>query len=147
MRDDLLIYRFGLCFTARLRVFAQHLTTQFLKNVSPVMATAANYYLRAAFFSDLGKKKNLTLALREVSVSETGCTCLPWRELPTPIQVHLRACIISPPRFSWQSWIVTHAREPSPKPRCTARSTLTPCTRIGLSQIAGPPPTLATRIE
>lgn len=41
-----------------------------------LLATAANYYLRSAFFSDLEKSYFLTLALREVSVSETGCTCV-----------------------------------------------------------------------
>lgn len=41
------------------------------------MATAVNYYLRAAFLSDLDKKSYFgTLALREVSVSETGHTCV-----------------------------------------------------------------------
>lgn len=36
------------------------------------MAAAANYYLRAAFSSHLERSYFLTLALREVSVSETG---------------------------------------------------------------------------
>ena len=100
-------------------MFVQHLTTQFLKNVSPVMATAANYYLRAAFFSDLGKKKKrkiLTLALREVSVSETGCTCLRGggggtaNTNTSPSEsVHYFTTA-----FQLAERIVTHAREPSP---------------------------------
>lgn len=44
------------------------------------MAAAANHYLRAAFFSHLGRrgKKSyfLTFASREVNISETGHTCL-----------------------------------------------------------------------
>lgn len=46
--------------------------TQFLKNVPPLTATAANYYLRAAFVSHLETGYFLTFALREVSSSETG---------------------------------------------------------------------------
>lgn len=44
------------------------------------MAAAANHYLRAAFFSHLGKGGGgtyfLTFPSREVNISETGRTCL-----------------------------------------------------------------------
>lgn len=42
------------------------------------MSAAANYYLRAVFFSGLKKKRMyfLTFAVSEVHAAETGCVCL-----------------------------------------------------------------------
>lgn len=76
------------------------------------MATAANYYLRAAFFSDLEKSYFLTFALREVSVSETGRTCVQVgaNTNTDPSEgVHYFATI-----FQLAEQTVTHAWEPSP---------------------------------
>lgn len=78
------------------------LATQFLKNVSPLMGTAANYYLRAAFFSDLEKKaifKPLPWGQLVFLKQDTHV----YRWLPTPIQIHVRVYVILQPYFSWQS--------------------------------------------
>lgn len=77
------------------------------------MATAANYYLRAAFFSDLGGRSYfLTFASREVSIPETERTCL-----------HVAANTNTDPSegvryftttFQLAQQTVTHAWEPLP---------------------------------
>lgn len=77
------------------------------------MATAGNYYLRAAFFSDLDKSYFQTFALREVSVSENStymCTG-GWQH---GINIHLGVYIILPPYYSWQKQTVTDTWEPLP---------------------------------
>ena len=74
------------------------------------MATAVNYYLRAVFFSDLQKCYFLTLALREVSVSETGHTCVQVAantNIEPSEGVHYFTTI-----FQLAEQTVTHAREP-----------------------------------
>lgn len=76
------------------------------------MATAANNYLRAAVFSDLEKGYFLTLALREVSVSETGLTCVQVAANTNtdPSEgVHYFTTI-----FQLAEQIVTHAWKPVP---------------------------------
>lgn len=76
------------------------------------MATAANYYLRAAFFSGLERGYFLTFALREVSVSETGCTCLQVAANTNtdPSEgAHYYTTV-----FQLAEQIVTHAWEPLP---------------------------------
>ncbi len=108
------------------------------------MATAANYYLRAAFFSDLGKKLFSNLALREVSISETGSTCLQVAANTNtyPCEgVHYFTTIFQQAEHTENPRMGTFT-----KPQCTAHSSVTPCTRIGLSQIVGLPPTPCTRI-
>lgn len=117
------------------------LATQFLKNVSPLMGADVNYYLRAAFFSDLEKKKK-----RERLFSNPS----PWgrlaflkqdahvyRCLPTPIHIHVRVVHYFTTVFQLAERIANpRMGNLFTKPH-TAHSTLTPCTRTGLSQIVG----------
>lgn len=101
-------------------MFSQRETLAFIKTVSSLPATAANYYLRAAFFSDLGGIYFLTFASREVSVSETGRTCL-HAAANTNTAPSEGACYVTAV-FQLAEQIGTHAWEPSPNR--TAQHTL-----------------------
>lgn len=77
------------------------------------MAAAANHYLRAAFFSHLGRGRGghfLTFASREVNISETGRTCL--REAANTNTDPSECMCYFTTILQLAEQTVTHAREP-----------------------------------